>query len=329
MTPGQSCKFGTTPDGDDVVMASIGHGGLSANIMTWGASLQDLRLAHLAHSLTLGSPVFDPYLAHMKYYGAIVGPVANRVEDGRFTLDGQTHDLDRNENGITTLHGGAQGMGQSNWTLADLTPTSCTMTIAHADGHCGFPGNIDITAVYEAQDDATLVLTIRATTDRPTHFNAAFHGLWNLDGTADLSRHSLRIPADDYLPVDDRLIPLGAPAAVAGTDFDYRTARAPGRELDHNFCLSRSRGDTGQICELSSPAATLTIYSTEPGLQVYCGRMIDTAPWGGHGGHPYRRYAGIALEPQCWPNSPNEPAYPSTRLNPGQTYVQMTKFAFS
>ncbi|WP_417689064.1 aldose epimerase family protein [Roseibium sp.] len=318
---------GASPQGQDILQVSVSNGGSRATFMTWGASLQDFRRDDVDHSLVLGCPEPAAYFGPMLYFGAIVGPVANRIAKGRFELDGTSYSLDRNEAGATTLHGGSKGFGQINWTLADADRRSCTFSCRHADGTCGFPGNIDVRVTYVLEDDGALQIVIEATSDALTHFAPAFHCYWNLDGSADVTGHRLTVPAETYLPVDDMLIPLGAPAPVEGTVFDYRMPQVPDAGLDHNFCLSGARGDElREMCRLEAGALCLTVESTEPGLQVYSGVALDTAPFEGNCGEPYGRLAGVAIEPQTWPDTANHPEYPSSLLQPGETYRQVSRF---
>ncbi|MEQ9327474.1 MAG: aldose epimerase family protein [Rhodospirillales bacterium] len=328
-TARQPMHFGDTPDGARVDLVRLHNGGAAAALMTWGASLQDFRLDGLARSLVLGSPVFDPYPTRMRHYGAIAGPVANRIGGGRFSIDGRSYDLEKNEKGTTTLHGAGTGTGIRNWRLDGYDGHRCAFVLRHANGESGFPGNLDIRALYSLGDDGALRLDIDAVTDAPTFCNLAHHSYWNLDGSVDLSAHRLSIAAESYLPVDDRLLPLGDPEPVAGTRFDYRS-EAPvldvsGRLLDHNFCLGR---DTvlKPACLLAAGGVRLAVSTTEPGLQVYDGTGIDTGAFAGHGGKPYRRHAGLAIEPQNWPDAPNRPGYPPSLLRPGETYSQTSVF---
>ena len=228
---------------------------------------------------------------------------------------------------ITTLHGGGQGFGQRNWTVTQATATEVTLSLHHPDGLGGFPGNIDVTVRYALDDAGALIVEITGQSDRETVFNPAFHGYWALDGTADVGHHRMTIHAERYLPVDAAMIPCGAPAPVAGTIYDYRSAATPDPALDHNFCLSDARTDMRPVLTLETDGLRLDLSTTEPGLQVYTGATIDTAPFAGLGGAPYTRNAGIAIEPQVWPDAPNHPDYPSAALLPGQTYRQVSRFA--
>ena len=309
----------------------ISNGGATASLISWGASLQDFRVKGIDHPLVLGSSVLEPYFEQMRYNGAIAGRVANRIKDGTATLDGKSYRFDRNENGVTTLHGGADGSSNLVWTIADRGATHCRFALRMADGLAGFPGNLDVAVTYMITDDGTLRLEIEAETDAPTFCNFAHHSYWNLDGAADLSNHTLTVHADRYLAVDERLIPQGAPKPVDGTRFDFREPQPviqPDAEpLDHNFCcFDAPSDDLRELAILSTPDLALHIRSTEPGFQVYDGARMDTTPAAGLTGMPYGPYAGIALEPQRWPDGPNRPEFPTVILRPGETYRQISEF---
>ena len=327
---GQPRRFGVAPDGSSVHLTALENGGVTASFITWGASLQDLRISGVAHSLVLGSPIFEPYLTVMKHFGAIAGRVANRIADGRAELDGKTLELDRNENGQTTLHGGSLGSSVSNWSLDGFNGSSCRMSLRMQDGAAGFPGYLDLTVVYRLDDEGALIMEIEGVTDAPTFCNAAHHSYWNLSGGRDFSGHRLTVHAERYLDINSRKIPTGAPRPVEGTRFDFRAPRAvigEGQEpLDHNFCLHDAPGELCEAAVLEAGHLQLRLSTTEPGLQVYDGKNIDTEPFEGHGGAPYGLFAGLALEPQRWPDAPNHPGYPSIVLRPGETYGQVSKF---
>jgi aldose 1-epimerase len=235
--------FGTLPDGRGVEAVTLTDGTLSATILNWGAVLNDLRLAGVPHGLTLGSPVLSSYLDGMGYYGAIVGPVANRIGGATARIDGRPVSFPANENG-SLLHGGEAGCHAQLWKIAAADATSVTLRLGLADGLGGFPGNRLVTARYSLPEPGTLALVIEAETDAPTLFNFAQHGYWNLDGTETYAGHRLQIHAESWLPVDDRTLPTGEIAPVAGSAFDFRAARmltpGAGPRIDHNFCLARS-----------------------------------------------------------------------------------------
>lgn len=318
--------MGQAPDGSDVLAITIRGGSLEASCMSWGASLQSLNHHAVPHSLVLGSADLQAWFEDFRYYGSVVGPVANRIAGGRFALNGNTFDTDRNENGVTTLHGGSQGFGERNWRLEEYSDSSCRFVLEHPDGLGGFPGNLQVSVIYALHESNTLVVRIEGKTDRTTYFNPAFHGYWNLDGKPSLKNHRLQIDAQTYLPVNEHMIPTGSPKPVQGTKFDYRSPRTPDDDLDHNFCLGSERVACRRVGSVSSEHVQLEIETTEPGLQVYSGGGIDTKPWKGHEGVPYTRNAGLAIEPQCWPDTPNQDGFPDAILQPGELYEQVTKF---
>ena len=323
--------FGHTADGTPVEKVTISAGGSTASLISWGASLQDFRIDGVAHPLVLGSPALEPYFDTMRYYGAIAGRVANRIADGTAELDGRPCQFDRNEEGVTTLHGGSDGSSNLVWTIADHGRSHCRFTLTMADEQSGFPGNLDVAVTYSLTDAGTLRIEIEAKTDAPTFCNFAHHSYWNLDGTANLGNHSLMVHADRYLAVDERLIPQDVPKPVDGTRFDLRRPQPvvqPGAEpIDHNFCCFDAPSDAlRELAVLSTPDLSLHIASTEPGFQVYDGARTSTVPVPGLTGKPYGPYAGIALEPQRWPNAPNRPDFPTVVLRPGETYRQVSEF---
>ncbi|MFC3570947.1 aldose epimerase family protein [Paracoccus simplex] len=326
-------RFGTLPDGRPVLRMTISAHGLTAAVITLGASLQDLRLDGIDHPLVLGFPRLEPYLAEGRYFGAVVGRCANRIAHGRARLDGRELQLDRNQHGRHMLHGGKDGSGQRNWMLADRTPDSLALADHLPAGHMGFPGAMLVRATYTILPGPALMLTILATADETTFCNFAQHSYFNLDGSATVAEHRLTVPAETYLPVDAELIPRGAPAPVAGTHLDFRApvrleTRLSGPAIDHNLCLDRQRRALPRkVAVLQAGGLSMALRSTEPGLQVYPANHL--APGGaGLAGRPYGRHAGIALESQLWPDAPNHPDYPSAELQPGQLYRQTTVMGF-
>ncbi|MEL6585915.1 MAG: aldose epimerase family protein [Pseudomonadota bacterium] len=308
-----------------------GHG-LTARFTNWGASLVDLRLEGHRPPLVLGLQSLADYKAgHASYMGATAGRFANRIGQGRFALDGVAHRTDPNFLGRHTLHGGSVGMGKRIWDLLDQERDALRFGITLADGEMGFPGTMRVEALFTCAPDATLRIDYRATTDAVTLCNLAHHSYWTLDGQDTIADHILTIPADRYTPVDDDLIPTGV-APVDGTPFDFRQGRPlPGQGLlDHNLCLADGQQPLRDIGTLHSTVSglTMTIASTEPGCQVYDGAKLNT-PVPGLDGRRYGAHAGVALEPQTWPDAPNHPDFPDATLRPGDTYKQITSFRFT
>ena len=307
-----------------------GHG-LRATFTDLGAVLRELRMDGHDAPLQLGLADLDLYPDRSNYMGATAGRVANRVGGARFTLDGTEHRLDANFEGRHTLHGGALGAGKRVWDLRELRADTIVLGLALTDGEMGFPGAMDVEARFVCAPAATLRVDYTARTDAPTLCNFAHHTYWALDDTGGLDAHVLRVEADRYLPVDDGMIPTGEAAPVDGTSFDFRAGRRlPGEGLlDHNLCLSDARVALREVARLRSDASgvEMRLATTEPGLQVYDGaKLRPVAP--GIGGRPYGPHAGVALEPQVWPDAPNHPGFPSAVLRPGETYRQTTTFSF-
>jgi len=327
--------FGQTPNGENVYRTTISGGGLSANILTYGGIVQDLRLEGYDEALVLGFPQFQPYLDYPNYFGALVGRCANRIANGRFELDGETYQLDQNEGGKHTLHGGSNGVNSRNWTLAEHTENAVTLTLEDNDGEMGFPANVHHTCKYSLLEDGNLQVELRATTDAATIVNMAHHSYFTLDGAKDCRNTLLHMDADAYLPVDEELIPTGKIESVKNTAFDFRTEKPIGRNItgdmiyDHNFCTARARSALRPVASArdADSSVTMTVLSTEPGLQLYCADQMNI-PVNGHSNALYHPYCGFALEAQGWPDAINNPEFPSVVLRPGQVQEQVTQFRF-
>jgi len=329
--------FGSTERGETVHRVEIAGGGLTAGCISWGATLQDLRLAGHAPPLVLGFEGLADYERHSPYFGATPGRFANRIGGGRFVLDGTVHQLDRNQDGAHHLHGGAAGIGKRVWRIAALEADRVRFEIDDPDGHMGYSGACRIACTYHLQPDGVLSVLHEAETERPTICNMAHHSYFNLDGGADILDHELAIVADHYLPVDDAQIPTGEVAAVAGTPFDFRTPRPIRLEIDgrpflydHNYCLSDTRVPKRPVAHVHSAESgvAMAVATSEPGLQFYCGFKIDT-PVPGLDGRLYGPFAGLCLEAQIWPDAPNHDHFPNAVLRPGERLVQATDYVFS
>ncbi len=333
MTPGTDL-FGQTAKGQDVHRIAISSGDLSAAILTHGCTLQDVRLSGIAHSLTIGSPDLRAYENEMGTCGSIVGPVGNRIGNARATIDGTTYQFDAHYNGKHTLHGGSAATHAQIWQIADTGPSHATLQLTLPDGHGGFPGTRRITAHWDVKDQ-TLRLTLDAETDAPTLMNLANHSYWRLSDTPTYLGHTLQVHADTYLPstVED-VLPTGEIAEVANTRFDYRQPRPlqAGAEglLDTNFCLSRTREPLREAATLTAPTGlSLTLATTEPGLQVFDGHILDLPAYASNDGPATQAYAGLALEAQFWPDAPNNPDFPSIILRPADPWRQITEWRFT
>ena len=318
--------FGTMPDGQSVERITIAGGGLTAAFITFGATLQDLRLDGVEYPLVLGAPLLEPYFAPMQYFGAIVGRFANRIGQGRFAIDDKVYQTDLNFRDRHTLHGGSVGTGKRVWKVGGLMADRVRFELDLADGEMGFPGAMTVSAVCALPGDGVLQFEIAARSDAPTPCNFAHHGYFNLNGEGDILGHRLTVDAAHRLPVDGDLIPTGEVAPVDGTRFDFRKPReiAPGG-YDDNLCLAGERRALTQVARLEGTrGVAMTVATTEPGLQVYDGRHIDTGQ--GLDGRTYGAHAGLALETQGWPDAPNHPGFPDAILRPGEIYRAETRY---
>ncbi len=316
--------FGITKTGEDVSKHTLRSDELDVSIITWGAAVQDLRLAGVKRSLTLGSDDLSDYEGDMCHHGTLIGPIANRISTGRVTIDGMTYELERNQDRRIHLHSGAQATHRRNWAVQAASDTALTLTCTLGDGECGLPGNRLITARFSVQD-ACLMLEVTGTTDAPTLMNFANHSYWNLDGSARYDGHSLHIQADRYLPCTSDDTPTGEIVDVDGTDMDFRAMRhlaVHDPDFDNNFCLSDAPQPIRDVLTLQGASGvSMTIATDQTGLQIYDARDAM---------RPGReRYEGLAIEAQGWPDAPSHPGFPSIRITPDQPYSQTTQWRFA
>ena len=311
--------------------------GASAEILSLGGIIRTLNIPlgnGTTQDVVLGYDNISGYEQDTAYMGAIVGRYANRIGNGRYSHAGLTHDLDRNEKSATTLHGGRHGFSGKTWTVIQSSAEAVVLQLISRDGDQGFPGTVNAKCKYWFSGPRELSFTFTATTDKPTPVNLSQHAYFNLDGTSDLRHHQLQVFADSYTPTDDLLIPTGEIAKVDGTRHDFRQLRElSGGNLgfDCNFALDPPPDGTNM-----RPAATLRsrlsglemhLATTKPGLQYYDGHMLSaSAP--GKRGMAIGRHAGLCLEPQFFPDSPNKPEFPNCFLSPGEIYQHTTTLSF-
>ena len=328
--------FGTLPDGTPVEALTLTGGGLTAEVLTLGAIVRDLRMDGHAAPLVLGFDRLEDYLAHSRNHGASVGRFAGRIAEGRYTLDGTTVELEINEaRRGNTLHGGAEGIGKRVWQVESLAADRMTLSIRDPDGQAGFPGNVDVLAHILLKNGA-LRIAYESRTDAPSPVNIAHHGYFNLDGSADILSHRIRIDAPRYLPIRESVAPTGEVAPVAGTPFDLQQLTAIGPRMaeggvafDHCFCLSDAAEPARIVARVESPGGiAMDVATTEPGLVFFAAAPIDI-PVPGLEGRRYGPSAGLCLEAQIWPDAVNHPGWPESVLRPGQVRVQETHYIFS
>ena len=342
--------FGTLADGTAIERITLRNAeGMSASIINFGATLQALHVPDRSGAfadVTAGFAALEGYTARPPYFGASVGRVANRIAEGRFTLDGREYRVSIN-NGPNSLHGGTVGFDQLPWTVMDASETAVELALSSPDGDQGYPGELHVTARWQIDDANRLSVEYTATTDRATLVNLTNHAYWNLagDGSGSALGHVLTIPADTCLPTDAGSIPTGEFRAVDATPFDFRTptlveARVRdasdeqillARGYDHNWVIARDVATEPRLlAQLSDPKSgrSLALYSDRPGLQFYSGNFLDGSLVG-KSGRAYRMGDAIALEPQMFPDTINQPAFGSTRLDPGETYRHRIVWKFS
>jgi aldose 1-epimerase len=329
--------FGTTGKGEPVYRVRISGGGLTAYVITWGAIIQDLRLDGHQPPLVLGFERFEYYPLYSPNFGATPGRYANRIGDGRFTLDGKSYQLELNEGGVTHLHGGSDGLALQNWTIVEHDPDRVVLRVVDPDGRAGYPGNCTVTATYTLKEQGTLCVVYETVTDQPTLANICQHTYFNLDGRDDALDHDIMIAADQVTIVDERQVPTGALLDVSGTAFDLREMgpmrRAEGGEqvlFDHNFCLSAERTEKRSVALARSlhSGVSLEVRTTEPGVQLYAGFKMKHMPVPGLDGRQYVPFAGFCLETQVWPDAINHDGFPDAVLRPGQMLRQETDYVF-
>ncbi|RVX38081.1 aldose 1-epimerase [Nonomuraea polychroma] len=308
--------FGTLPSGEQVEQVELSSGRLRAEVLTLGAIVRSLEVS--GRNVVLGLDSVEDYLTRSRYFGAVVGRYGNRIANGRFTLDGVEHRLPIN-NGINSLHGGTEGFDRKVWTVQGRSGDSVTLTLTSPDGDQGYPGTLTAQVTYTLADDA-LRIDYAMETDAPTVVNLTNHSYFNLAGSGDVREHVVRIEAEHYLPVDEHKIPTGELAPVKGTPFDFTEPHAVAERYDgaYDHCFVLDGG-----MQVRAGGLTMEVTTTEPGVQFYTGSMLDGVAT------PYGPFAGLCLETQHYPDSPNQPHFPSTVLRPGERRTSTTTYRFT
>ncbi|MBK9166543.1 MAG: galactose mutarotase [Bryobacterales bacterium] len=343
--------FGRADDGSaaDLYILTNSHGARAA-ITNKGGTLVRLEMPDRDGKLAdvvLGFDSAEGYRGRNSYVGSLIGRYGNRIAQGRFTLNGVTHELARN-NGENHLHGGIRGFDKVLWSAQErITPDGPALELRYtsADGEEGYPGRLDVKVTYTLTDDNELRIVYEATTDKDTIVNLTNHAYFNLAGpdSENILDHELRIQAKEYTPVDRGLIPSGPPQPVEGTPFDFTVPTAIGARIDddheqlrfgngydHNFVLAREAGAMKLAAEVYEPASgrAMEVWTTEPGVQFYTANHFDGSIVG-KGGRAYPKRFGFCLETQHFPDSPNRPDFPSPVLRAGDTYRTETRLKFS
>jgi aldose 1-epimerase len=347
--------FGTT-GGQQVDLYTLTNAnGVRVKIMTYGGVVQSIQVPDRhgkMANVTLGFPTLADYVANFTgtsstYFGALIGRYANRIGGAQFTLDGVTYHLPAN-NGPNTLHGGPTGFNTKVWTATEVPGPAggpgVKLSLDSPDGDNGFPGNVHVDVIYSLTRDNALRMDYSATTDQDTVINLTNHAYFNLtgEGTGSTEGEFLKIDGSRYTPVDSTLIPTGSIDPVAGTPLDFTHPTPIGARIrqgfqqlvlahgyDHNWVLDRSGPGMSEAAQAFDPVSgrTLTVLTTEPGVQFYSGNFLDGSLVG-TSGNTYRQGDGFTLETQHFPDSPNKPQFPSTELKPGETFSSTTEYKF-
>jgi aldose 1-epimerase len=342
-------NFDTTLDGKKVTMNTLSnHNGIQVFITNYGARIVGILVPAKNDSLidvVLGFKSIGDYVkSHDPYFGPCVGRVCNRIAKGKFTIDGTQYSLVTN-NGPNHLHGGIKGLHKVVWDFKKVSDSEILLSYLSPDMEEGYPGNLKISVRYSLSEDNSLSIEFKAFTDKKTPVNLTNHTYFNLSGSSNISvnNHILMINADNYTPVDSTLIPLGTVNTVEGSPFDFRKPKSIGRDVDqkdiqlkhgggydHNFVLNKASHDSLTLAaRVFSPESgvQMEVYTTEPGIQFYGGNFF-TGELTGKDGKKVGYRCGLALEPQHFPDSPNQPAFESIILSPGETYHSLSKYVF-
>jgi aldose 1-epimerase len=347
----RQAPFGRTSDGQDVTRFTLhGVGGVRLEVLDYGAIVHCLYVPDALGrviDVVLGYDDLPSYEHDRLYVGAAIGRYANRIRGGTFILDGRTHHLSTND-GPHHLHGGFRGFGKVVWRaqpFEDAETVGVMLEYSSPDGEEGYPGNLDVQIRYAISSANVFSIDYRCTSDRPTPVNLTQHSYFNLagEGSGDVLEHELSIHADAFTEIDGSLLPTGTLAAVEGTPLDFRLTTRMGDRIrasheqiriaggyDHNFVLSRASADLSPAARVVNPTSGLVmeVFTTQPGMQLYSGNFLEVIHRGKHG-HQYGRHDGFCLETQHFPDSPNQPGFPSTILRPGDELRSRTEFRFS
>ena len=343
----EKTSFGKTTDGTEIELYTCKNaGGLVLKIMTYGATVVSMETPDkrgVVKNIQLGFPKLEGYLQRHPYFGSTVGRYANRIAGGKFSLEGKEYKLATN-NGPNHLHGGIKGFDAVVWKAEEVKRSDAVgvkFSYTSRDGEEGYPGTLKVTATYTLTNANEMRIDYTATTDKPTVLNLTNHCYWNLGGagSGQILDHELTIAADKYLPIDATSIPTGELADVKGTAMDFTAPHKIGQRIaelkkpphetkgyDHCYVLRGQDGKLSLAAKALDPASgrTMEIYTTEPGVQLYCGNFLD----GSEGSGGYEQHDAFCLETQHFPDSPNQPKFPSTVLRPGETFKSTTVHRF-
>lgn len=334
--------FGTLPNGESVYLYTLSiPEKIEVEIISFGGIIKSLKVPDnngRLKNIVLGFDTLESYLSEHPYFGALIGRYGNRIAQGKFSIDGNSYIVAKN-NGNAHLHGGNKGFDKVPWDAMMMDDGALKLSYVSPNGEEGYPGNLHVTVVYSIVDDSILRIEYHALCDKPTPLNLTSHAYFNLSG--DLSTkiydHELLINAYHYLPVDEDQIPFGHLATVAGTPFDFSEPKVIGPSLkslpngfDHTYVLHNEMKHFIHAGKLRhhSTGRTMDVYTTEPGMQFYSGNFLD-GTLVGYDSIIYQKHCALCLETQHYPDSPNQPEFPNTILRPGDTFSSTTEYRFS
>jgi len=339
----QKVFFGTVGN-DSIYQFKLQNAkGTEVFIMNYGGTVTNLLVADKngqKGDVVLGFDSLSGFLQKGNpYFGALIGRYGNRIANGKFTLDGKTYALATNNNG-NHLHGGIKGFDKVVWNVDAASDSALHLSYNSKDGEEGYPGNLQVKVVYSLDNDNALKIDYTASIDKACPINLTNHTYFNLSAGKDstILDHELMIDADRYTAVNDKLIPTGQLPSVKNTPMDFTKAKRIGNDIDkvkggfdHNWVLNKKDESLSLIATLYHPASGrfMEVYTTQPGVQFYTGNFLDGTLTGGKNGAKYVQHSGLCLETQHFPDSPNQPSFPSTVLKPGETYHQVTVYKFS
>ncbi|NDW19775.1 galactose mutarotase [Dysgonomonas sp. 216] len=339
--------FNAEVDGKKVeLFVLVNKSGAEITVTNYGAKVVSLMVPDKSGKLVdvvLGHDTIAEYLkSEEPYFGAVCGRTANRIANGKFTLEGKEYTLAVN-NGPNNLHGGIKGFNSVVWDAKQTDAQTVELTYLSVDGEEGFPGNLSTKIIYKLTDDNALDIAYEATTDKTTIINLTNHSYFNLSGAGDpsIADHVLKMYADEFLPADETSIPYGKPEKVVGTPMDFTTPHEIGERInedfeplifgrgyDHTFIMNKKEGDLALTCYSPKTGIVLDTYTTEPGVQVYTGNWM-TGNFVAKQGQRYPAQSAVCFETQHYPDSINKPDYPTVILKPGEKFESKTIYKFS
>jgi aldose 1-epimerase len=345
----QKENYGTTADGKSVEQYTlVNKNGMEVKIITYGGRITSLKVPDKNddfENVVLGFNSLEQYIEDNPFFGALIGRFGNRIANGKFTLNGEEYTLAQND-GENHLHGGEKGFDKVVWNAEEVGVNALKLTYISEDMEEGYPGRLKTSVIYTLTEDNTLDVEYKAKTDKMTIVNLTQHAYFNLSGnfSKDILDHKVKINADEFLPVNETLIPTGELKDVAGTPFDFRESKIVSQQIEEkNVQLERGQGydhcwvlndkDSGMRFAASAfhkeSGRMLEVHTNEPGIQFYSGNFLDGTLPQANGKGKYGSRSGFCLETQHFPNSPNQESFPSVVLQPGETYSSKTRFKFS